>query len=412
MIERERVALIAITKHGTERAEQLHRHLEKSALFVSSKFRREITGQLGKAAPADQAADGRSISRHRVTGPAGGGSDLSARPGGTGTVEFFETPIKELTARIFPAYDALVYFVSLGAVVRTLAPFVKDKHTDPAVLVIDDKAQFVISVLSGHVGGANELALEIAAFFGATPVITTASDVGKTIPVDILGKELGWKVELEQNITRVSAAVVNEEPVILVQETGEFNWWKRDTALPKNITRAANVKEVLGCEASAFLVITDRVLSGDEAAILNRTVIYRPKSLVAGIGCDRGVTVEEIEKLFLETFASFGLSPQSVRNISTITLKREEPGLLEFARKYGLPVVCFTKEELNTVEHLPNPSEKVKKYTGAYGVAEPSAMLSAGIQELVVEKRKIPRVTLAVARIPFALHAKEMAHAG
>src|SRR3954470_23494520 len=127
MIEKEKIAIIAITKHGAALAEKLHGGLESSELFISLKFKKEIPGK----------------------------------------VQFFETPIKDLTQKIFDTYDALVYIVSLGAVVRTIAPFLKDKHTDPAVIVVDDKANFAISVLSGHVGGANELTEEISKLLGA-----------------------------------------------------------------------------------------------------------------------------------------------------------------------------------------------------------------------------------------------------
>ena len=370
MIVNEKIAVIAITKHGCEIAQKLAPALSGSALFISAKFKKEIPGR----------------------------------------VSFFETPIKELTAQIFPTFDALVYVVSLGAVVRTIAPYLKDKHTDPAVVVIDDKAQFVISVLSGHVGGANELTEEVAKILGAQAVITTASDVGQTIPVDILGREFGWIVEFEENITRVSAAVVNQERIGLLQTQGERDWWKRKTLLPSNIHVCQNWEELSSGDFSAYLVITDRVLPKEEVErIRSRIVVYRPKSLVIGVGCDRGATLEEIEGLFSRTLAENRLSPKSVRNLATIVLKREEPGLVAFAQKYGWEVVCYTKDELNTIEHLPNPSAKVFKYTGTPGVCEPSAMLSAGVQELIVEKVKIPKVTMAVARIPFI---KKMAERG
>lgn len=307
---------------------------------------------------------------------------------------YFEKPIKDLTAEIWTSYEALVYIVSLGAVVRTIAPFLKDKHVDPAVVVVDDKAQYAISVLSGHVGGANELTESIARNLGAQPIITTASDVGKTIPVDILGRELGWTTELAENITKVSAAVVNEEPIAFVQETGEKNWWRRDAPLPKNIkiTTLEDAKYF-----RAVLLVTDRLI---EDPILEKTVIYRPKCLVLGIGCDRGVTCEQIEEFVRATLREYRLSFKSVRNVATVEVKRGEPGLQEFCRKHGFELVWYTSEQLKEIK-APNPSATVERYVGTPGVSEPAAMLSSG-GDLIIPKQKTQMLTLAVARVRYA----------
>ena len=135
---------------------------------------------------------------------------------------------------LFQSNDALICLFSLGAVIRLIAPHIKDKKTDPAVIVIDDKAQFVISVLSGHLGGANELSNNIAAKINATPVITTAADVNKTIPVDLVGKEFGWKIDDDTTVTKVSAFMVNKEKIGVFQNAGQKNWWK--DKLPENVS--------------------------------------------------------------------------------------------------------------------------------------------------------------------------------
>jgi cobalt-precorrin 5A hydrolase len=341
-----KTAVIAITKHGAALARKL-----EGDRYISAKFR------------SDEPAN------------------------------YFEKPIKELTAEIWPQYEALVYVVSLGAVIRTIAPFLKDKHVDPAVIVVDDKANFAISVLSGHVGGANELTERIAAQLGAQPVITTASDVGKTIPVDILGRELGWTTDLEQNITKVSAAVVNEEPIAFVQLTGEKNWWRRDTPLPKNI-HIVSLDEARGYKTA--LIVTDRLVDN---AFHSKAVVYRPKSLVLGMGCDRGVTLEQVEEFVFSTLERHGLSFKSVRNLATVDLKQEEPALVEFCAKHKLEMACYPSEQLKKVA-APNPSATVEKYVGTPGVCEPAALLSSE-GELVVPKQKAPMLTLAVARIAF-----------
>ena len=146
------------------------------------------------------------------------------------------------------------------------------------MLVVDDAAQFVIPVLSGHVGGANAMAEQVAGLLGATAVLTTASDVGKTIPVDILGRELGWKVEAPKiNITRVSAHVVNGEPVAVVQEAGSPNWWTRPTPLPPTIHKFARFEDVDLNHFKAVLWITHAPVPEERWQQLNeRLVVYRP----------------------------------------------------------------------------------------------------------------------------------------
>lgn len=351
--------IIAITKHGAALGRKLKAGLSESDLFISEKFRE----------------DGDSA-------------------------QYFSVPIKELTAKIFNEYEGLIYIVSLGAVVRTLAPYLKDKHTDPAVIVVDDKANFAISVLSGHVGGANALTTDVARILGAKPVITTASDVGKTIPVDILGREFGWKTERNENITKVSASVVNEEPVGIYQDAGETNWWKRESPLPKNFQRFESLAALVNAKLSSALIITDRILE-DINGLLSKSVVYRPKSLILGMGCDRGVSLEEVESLVVETVRRHRLEIQCVKCIATIDLKMAEPALNQLSQKYGWPIITYARDELNSVGPLPNPSKTVEKYVGTPGVSEPSAMLAANTRELVVEKTKSKMATLAVARIRY-----------
>ena len=138
----------------------------------------------------------------------------------------------EKIVELFKNNNAIVCLFSLGAVIRLIAPYLKDKKTDPAVIVIDDKTSFVISVLSGHLGGANELTQIIAQKLNSTPVITTAADVNKTIAVDLVGREFGWKIEDDSTVTKISAYMVNEENIGIYQDAGKKNWMKE---FPKNV---------------------------------------------------------------------------------------------------------------------------------------------------------------------------------
>ncbi len=359
-------AIIAITKGGVALGLKLQSQMEGADLLVSEKF-----GE-------------------------------SAGPGAI----LLKGPLSKNIGSFFNAYNKLVFIISLGAVVRLIASHLKDKHIDPAVLVVDDKAQFVISVLSGHVGGANALAEKVANILGAVPVVTTASDVGQTIPVDILGRELGWTVEGDENVTRVSAAVVNEEPIALIQETGEKNWWTRPTALPSNIEcfsswESVEQKQQEGKKYSAFLMVTDRLRSSFPLEVQGRLVLYRPKSLVLGMGCDRGTTLEEIEGLIRETLEKNSLQISSVRTLATLDQKQDEPAFIQLCEKQGWTLEIYAKDALQAVEGIKNPSAVVEKWVGTPSVSEAAALKSSGARELLVPKVKSKQATLAIARVDF-----------
>ncbi len=236
-----KIVLVAITKHGAGQVKSLAEKLPEADIVVSEKFAPLMAGL--------------SNNMRAYTGP-------------------FRNEI----ASLFSGYDQLVFLVSLGAVVRLIAPHLKSKDEDPGIIVVDDAGQFIIPVLSGHVGGANAYAEKIAQLTNGTAVLTTASDVGKTIPVDILGRELGWKVEAPKiNITRVSAHVVNEEPVAFIQEAGEKNWWTRPTPLPSNIHLFERFEDVDLNHFKALLWVTHKEIPESTWQQFDeRLVVYRP----------------------------------------------------------------------------------------------------------------------------------------
>jgi len=250
----------------------------------------------------------------------------------------------------------------------------------------------------------------VAALLGSTPVVTTASDARATIPVDILGRELGWTLEDKANVTPVSAAVVNEKPVAFIQEHGEANWWTRPTPLPKNIQRFTSIAEAKAAGAAsagpgqafeAYLVVSDRATSALQAelqAVWDKVVIYRPKSLCLGMGCDQGTDLAEVWGLVEGTLQAQGLSPKCIKTIASIDLKQNEEALHQLAAQTGAALQFFTREQLNGKGTVSTPNPVVEKYTGAVGVSEPSAMLAAGAESLLVLKHKSKRATLAVAR--------------
>jgi cobalt-precorrin 5A hydrolase len=313
--------------------------------------------------------------------------------GGT-DVNWFSEQSTQLVGSLFKTHDALVCVFSLGAVIRIIAPHLVDKKSDPAVIVIDDRANHVISVLSGHLGGANALARLVASFLNAQPVITTAADVNETIAVDLVGREFGWTIENFENVTRTSAFMVNEERIAVFQDAGERNWWHAQ--LPKNVAIMESIDQIKSPDFKAGLVISDRAISDPE--IRSKSVIYRPKSLVVGIGLHWDTSKDIIESGVKTVFGEKGLSFQSIRNISSINRGAKAKGLEEFSMQHGIPVEIYDKDRLAAVS-VPNPSETVQKFEGTASVSEASSLLSSK-GELIVPKQKFPpSLTVAVSRV-------------
>jgi cobalt-precorrin 5A hydrolase len=366
--ERKPYAIYAITKHGIGIAGRLLAALPDADLYVSEK--------LFAQAPA--------------------GARLMPLPMG---------PTLSAT---FTAYDCHIHLISVGAVVRMVAPLLQNKKVDPAIVCVDDAARFAICVLSGHVGRGNAFTDRVAQILDATSVVTTASDVGGTLTVDILGRELGWQLDdLDRNVTRGCAAVVNQAEVALVQETGEPDFWPLDKPLPPGVRYATSLEQIDAHRYEIVLIASDRELRETARAVWEKAVIYRPRSLVLGVGCDRNTPPELMERGVRALLAKHGLSPLCVHEVVSIDVKGDEPAILQLADTLGAGRRFFSAAELDAVA-MPTPSEMVKKHVGTRGVAEPAALLASGAAELLVPKQVYTEdgagrsMTLAVARRPFA----------
>ena len=302
---------------------------------------------------------------------------------------------------LFQSNDALICLFSLGAVIRLLAPHIKDKKTDPAVIVIDDKAQFVISVLSGHLGGANDLSNNIAEKINATPVITTAADVNKTIPVDLVGREFGWKIDdiaIGDNVTKISAYMVNKEKIGVFQNAGQKNWWKKE--LPENVSVYNNFDDLAKSNSKGFLIISDSSLSFKtfNDMILENAVVYRPQTLVVGVGLHWDTSKETIKNGLESCLQEFLLSGKSIARFVSIKKEKDVEGLIELGKEMEIPIEYIDREELATIT-TPNPSKTVQAFEGTSSVSEAAALKSSG-GKLIVEKQKFPpNLTIAIARI-------------
>ena len=307
------------------------------------------------------------------------------------SIIWYSEPTSDKIIELFKNSNALICLFSLGAVIRLIAPHLKDKKTDPAVIVIDDKTNFVISVLSGHIGGANELTQEISEKLNALPVITTAADVNKTIAVDLVGREFGWKIDDDTTVTKISAHMVNAEPIGVFQQTNDQKWYKQ---LPKNVTIYDSLEELKKSNSKAHLIISDEIIDNE---LSQESVIYRPQSLVIGIGLHWDTTKDTIKEGIEHCLKKFNLSSKSIAKLVSIKKPENVQGLIDLGKEMQVPVEYVDREELAEII-TPNPSTTVKAFEGTASVSEAAAIkVSKG--ELIVEKQKFPpNLTVAIAR--------------
>jgi len=346
----EKVSVLAITKNGINIGERLKELFPNWDIFVPSKLSNENK-----------------------------------------SITWYSEPTSDKIIELFKNSNALICLFSLGAVIRLIAPYLKDKKTDPAVIVIDDKTNFVISVLSGHIGGANELTQEISEKLNALPVITTAADVNKTIAVDLVGREFGWKIDDETTVTKISAHMVNAEPIGVFQQTGNKKWYKE---LPKNVTIYNSLEELKKSNSKAYLIISDTIIDNELA---QESVIYRPQSLVIGIGLHWDTTKDTIKDGIEHCLKKFNLSSKCIAKLVSIKKPEDVQGLIDLGKEMQIPVEYVNREELAEII-TPNPSSTVKAFEGTASVSEAAAIkISNG--ELIVEKQKFPpNLTVAIAR--------------
>jgi len=289
-----------------------------------------------------------------------------------------------------------IFIMAAGIAVRTIAPLLADKRTDPAVVVLDEAGKFAVSLLSGHLGGANERAREIAGFLGGKAVITTASDVNTLPPLDLWARDNNLVIEDWDLLPHLGTRFLDNGALRVYADV--------DMELPDEFLR-------VGEPRFADLLITARLDAykeqcmpgmncGPDSCRVKGQLYLRPKNLFVGIGCNKGTPEEEIQEMVQETLRTNNLAFSSIHCLATITLKASEEGLLAFAQKYTLDIQAFSPEMLNSVQGIAR-SEAVFRATGANAVAGPAALMAAGASglpaRLLVQKQKKGNVTVAVA---------------
>lgn len=285
--------------------------------------------------------------------------------------------LSEWTEKSFQEAEGLVFVGAAGIAVRAIAPFLKSKATDPAVIVVDERGQYAIPILSGHLGGGNDLARKIGQVCGALPVITTATDINGVFAVDEWAKRQNCYVAQVHKIKAVSGKLLAGQSVKIRSD------WEISGDLPKGILLA---------EAEADVRMT---ISKD----VENTLHLIPPIAVLGIGCRKGTPVEKIEETFAAFLEQADIHEKSICMVTSIDLKKEETGLLAFCEKHDFPFVTYSAEELQQAEGEFTPSAFVKSVTGVDNVCERSAVLGGGV--LYQKKFVGDGVTMALALRPY-----------
>lgn len=298
-------------------------------------------------------------------------------------------PLKEWTKVAFKECEAIVFVSATGIAVRTIGPFLKSKTEDPAVLVADDSGKFVISLVSGHIGGANEIADYVAKTIEATPVITTSTDVNSKFAVDTWAKKNGLLIENIKDVKAISMALVNGGDVGIAGDM-KLNI-ENENLKEKNLPLGINI-------------------SWHNRKVFGRELKLVPPWLTLGIGCKKNTPVEKIQSLVDQVLKDYDICKDAICKVASIDLKKEEQGLIEFCNANGWEFETYTAEQLKSVQGEFSHSSFVEQVTGVDNVCQRAAVLGATVGDVagktVVEKTSKDGVTVAIAVKEASLNVK------
>ena len=279
--------------------------------------------------------------------------------------------IIKLTEKIIKEYKAIVFIGAAGIAVRSIAPFIKSKDVDPAVIVCDEHGKYIIPILSGHIGGANSIAEMLALKIGGEAVITTATDINGIWSVDNWAVRCGFTIANKENIKYVSSALLRGEPIGLECD------FKIDGKLPENVV--FEIHET-GFTISPYL-----------KKPFKNTLNLVPRCINLGVGCKKGAKYKDMIGLF----DSMGISDKAVKSISTIDIKKNEPAILALSEYINVPIYTYSAAELNSLEGEFSSSEFVRRITGTDNVCERAAVMSGG--KLIIKKVSANGITMAAS---------------
>ena len=286
---------------------------------------------------------------------------------------------KQVIHSTFSKYDAIICVMACGIAVRSISEVLKSKKTDPAVIVIDEMGRNVISLISGHIGGANE-PNKIAKILNANPVITTASDVSNVFSIDMFAKNTNSYIENDVYLTQISADIVNCKNVAFYTD---FSYE------PKLIAKVSSINELSNYNSAV-------IFSPYYYNLDIPSVYIRPKCLFVGIGCKKGVSYEEINSFVEKCFKENNLSLCSINSIATIDIKQNEIGIIKLAKSLIVDLKIIPKSEIEKIENQFEKSDFVSENIGVASVCEPCAYIASSCGELLVAKQKGNGITLAI----------------
>ncbi|MBN2897628.1 MAG: cobalt-precorrin 5A hydrolase [Clostridia bacterium] len=295
--------------------------------------------------------------------------------------------LKDCVQVAFKRDSAIIFVMATGIVVRSIAPYLQHKTEDPAVLVIDEKGDYIISLLSGHIGGGNALALDVAQKLGGQAVVTTSSDVQHKIAVDVLAVKNGFVIDSIHQAKVMASAIVNGEPLVLatdgkVQIDLDAQWRQLDMT---------EFQKALSGMESAVLLISNRVCN------IPPTLQLIPKNLVLGVGCRRDTPKEHLMAAVEKALKECGRDRRSIRMIATVDVKADEKGLVETAEALDVPLEIIERTRIKVIENQFVGSDFVEKTIGVRAVCEPAAQLGSGKSgRFIMEKTPFDGITIAI----------------
>lgn len=291
-----------------------------------------------------------------------------------------------LVENLFKEYQYIIFIMATGIVVRVIAPYINSKFSDPAILVTDEKGSNIISLLSGHMGGANEMTLYISKLINSNPVITTATDVNKKSSLDMIAKKLDAHIDdFRENVKDVNAMLVNNQEVGIYID-GDYDI---DTRGFKVLNSIENIDDL-----EKIVIVTNK------KEIIKKSSVIKviPRNLVVGIGCRRNTDSLLLQESLDDLLHQYNIDIKSIKQIGSIDIKHDEKAIIDLASNLGIGFTTICAEEISKVDYLFDKSEFVKKNVGVYCVAEPVAhILSNG--NLIIEKHKYRGITISVGRV-------------
>ncbi|ETK06930.1 cobalamin biosynthesis protein CbiG [Tannerella sp. oral taxon BU063 isolate Cell 1/3] len=289
----------------------------------------------------------------------------------------------QFMAAHFREYDLFVFIGAMGICIRSIAPFIKDKYTDPAILCVDSTGRFVISVLSGHIGGANDWARRVAAITGGEAVVTTQSDNTGLWALDTLARRFDWRTAASHaEMNRMISLFVGNEPTALLLDVKDRGTDYLERTLPEHVSVFYRFEDIRPEAFRLIIAVTPFIYTADVPILY-----YRPRVLHVGIGCRRDSAPEGVAEHMAAVMEAHRLSPLAIRSVATIELKKDEPLFHALAQTWEAEKHVYRADELADIT-VPNPSQKVFDTTGVWGVSESTAQRASGFGPLVMEKQK------------------------